>query len=274
MKLKLLIPFLLLAACSSEQTPSESLTAEDYLTQMTEIMIQGMVHMEFSSHTDLSKLLPTDAVPAGTTPSMRMKGKMTFGRREGTHQEWSGTLEMQTEMPSVGESTTFMRMVADLKTVWLDQLVQPLDKRQVMRFSWKTMEAMGNEMKSMSMQSLNPAEQIQSLSKFMDFEITETSGNHVTLSATIEAEKFSKAMGQPMPPGMEAMTVEIHLDKSSGLPTRMLTSTAKGVFMTMEFHKIEKLTTVDPALFVYTPPSDVPVVDMDKVFADRDHHHE
>jgi outer membrane lipoprotein-sorting protein len=77
-----------------------------------------------------------------------------------------------------------------------------------------------------------------------------------------------------MPPGMEAMTVEIHLDKSSGLPTRMLTSTAKGVFMTMDFHKIEKLTTVDPALFVYTPPSDVPVVDMDKVYADRDHHHE
>ena len=28
---------------------------------------------------------------------------------------------------------------------------------------------------------------------------------------------------------------------------------------------------VDPALFVYTPPSDIPVVDMDKVYADRDH---
>ena len=45
--------------------------------------------------------------------------------------------------------------------------------------------------------------------------------------------------------------------------------TSKGAFMTMEFQEFEKLTSVDPALFEFTPPSDVPVVDMDKVFAER-----
>ena len=213
MKPKHLILLLLLAACTSEAAPPKDLSAEDYLAQMIETMTQGMVHMEFASRTDLSKLLPTEAVPAGTTPFMAMKGDMTFGRREGTRQEWAGVMEMRTSMPSVGPTVTKMTMVANLKTIWLDQSLQPSDKHQVLRVSWKTMEAMGAEMKGMSMQSMNPAEQIQSLSKYMNFEISGALGSEITLSATIEAAKFSEAMGQPMPPGMEAMTVDIHLEK-------------------------------------------------------------
>jgi hypothetical protein len=229
-----------------------------------ERVTSGPMQLAFSSTSDLAKLAGVTPL-VGVPSKIETGGRLLLGRSDGLRQEVMGVFQIQSHQPSVGLTTIDMKLVADLETFWVDQSIQPSGVHQVMKFSWSGIESA--PALSQQVRAMNPMDQIR---QFLDealFEKVESKNGMDVLRARIDADEFSRSTGQPLPPGILALALELHLDQKTSLPYQFSVGTDSGIFMTMSFSDIRSIPVgqVLQANFQYLPPPGVPVMEMDKL---------
>jgi hypothetical protein len=110
----------------------------------------------------------------------------------------------------------------------------------------------------------DPVAQIRDMASKFDFQLAGVSDGLVKLNATLTEEMRSELSA--MPPLAEAMSqVTIVLDEKTAFPKEMLIGAGDTPFMTVKLDSFEYLGEVDGSLFVYSPPADAQVMDLDSM---------
>ena len=261
----------LLTFSCTKKTPepvATSKTVAEHLAELSRVT-SGPINVAFSSTSDLPKL-PGVAPPSGVPSKVLTGGRLLLGRRDGLRQEVMGVFQIQSHQPSVGLTNLEMKVIANLETFWVEQSMQPGGARQVMKFSWSGIESA--PALSQQVRALNPMDQIRQFSDEALFEKVVSENGTDLLRARIDADAFSRSTGQPLPPGIPSLLLELNLDAETSLPHTFSVGTDSGMFIIMSFSDIRAIP-VENALqeyFQYSPPADVPVMEMDKLVGAND----
>jgi hypothetical protein len=206
-----------------------------------------------------------DMAQVGMPMMMDATGHMTRSGRK--HARMSTSITMSgTQEQSQGTVEIGMLMVADGSVMWTEMDNPIMGGKQVMKIGIDRMEEMASASPGMGIgggwTGMDPVSQIRQLSELFDFDVSETTGGRVVLSAAMTEEALSR-LGVPAAAAATLTSFTLVVDEATGFPTELRLG-GEAPLMVMGFTNFRKLddSAIDPELFTYTPPEGAQVMDL------------
>ncbi len=234
----------------------------EWLEKMAKVYVDMPFSMDYTGEMSMNQM--------GQSISIKLDGNMIAK----TQKEQAATMSMQMAMPQQGNMDMKAKYVLDGTMMWTEmQMPQSMGGMvQVTKMSLAKLDEMKAQAGMPGMMGggpMDPAEMVKGLQKQMDFVFKGIKDGKVTLEAkmTQEAAKnMGLANGQST---IEDMSMTVTLDEKNIFPAKMavnMTSTdGQQVPFVFTFKNFKKMSSVDDALFTYTPPEGAMVIDGDQM---------
>ncbi len=252
--IRLLLAALLILTIAAPASADSSPEAQQWIDKLVAIYDQGPFKVDYEAELDMSSL--------GQPLSGSLTGNLTQADR--THSRIEIALDMPNPpgMPEGGTSLS-MLVVTDGTTVWTEMDNPAFGSRQVTKVSLEDLKKVGESQGgglAVTPGSMDPVAQLENLSRTLDFEIVEQAGGSVTLQGKI-TEKTRANLGMLAAPGVTGFILVI--DEKTGFPTQVRAD-GENPFVTMHFRNLKFVdrASLAESLFKYSPPQDVPVMDL------------
>jgi outer membrane lipoprotein-sorting protein len=201
----------------------------------------------------------TSITDMGQTATVKMQGRSTQSDR--SHFRVEVTMEMT--MPGV-ESPVEVRVlgVSDGEVMWIET-DDPTSGSQVIKMPLDKLEQIADANPwARNFTRMDPVGQVEELARLFDFAVKDSTEESVTLRAEMTGEGLEVA--KEMFPGADPATFTefvLVIDAVTGFPREMRVGNDPPA-MIMRFSDLERLSELDDALFVYTPPEGAAMTDL------------
>lgn len=195
----------------------------------------------------------------GQTMDMNMTGKMTYADPRHVRMD----LDMKISAPGMPQAIDMsMFSVSDGTYMWMEMENPMMGGIQAMKIDLDKAGQLNQAGGMGNPAEMDPVSQIQDLVTKYDIEVVEVSGGKVTLKGVMtEAAKQELQASGGQAEGAEHLVLV--LDESNAFPVEMRVGSPQPT-VTMRFTEVEFVDkdSLDPALFSYTPPEGVQVMDL------------
>lgn len=228
-------------------TAAPAQTAEQWLAKSAELAERAPYQVDYTMVANLEQ--------GGSKISTKMTADLLFASKE----KMKIAMDIAIEAAAFGGAMEMSGLVvADGEFIWVE-MNNPMMGLQVMKTPVGELERLNAQSGLPGMSgNLDPFQQLETLTRWMDFEVTAKEGDTVTLTGTPTAE-FEDQFGATAAALGDRMVLELSTD---GAPRSMTLGTAEGAVMTMTFENYEFLSASALAAdaFAYTPPEGATVI--------------